>query len=180
MKKLLDWFAALPRAAKWLIATCLLLAGYFLVIEPVLDRANELSAKADVLEANLTRAYEIGSEDSDDGKVVLNATRAFGRPRFPTDPAMRPESIQRVVDEILDANDVEDANKRESSATLSDDRLSALANSPGRFERYIVEVSFDATQETVAQVIADLERSPTVAAISRVRIDRTGFAAWGP
>ncbi|MCC6321655.1 MAG: hypothetical protein IT438_09515 [Phycisphaerales bacterium] len=177
MSQLLASFSALPRSAKWIVASVVVLVAYFLIIEPVLDRTNRFAGEADALERSLTRAYEIGSDSSDDGKAVLSATQVFGRPRLPTDSSLRPESIQRVVDEILDTHNVEDANKRESSATLQDDTLSALKPSEGRFERYIVEVSFDATQETVAHVLADLERSPSVSAISRVRIDRSGFAS---
>jgi hypothetical protein len=39
----------------------------------------------------------------------------------------------------------------------------------------ILEVSFESRQETVIEVLAALERAKEVAAISRVRIDKTGM-----
>ncbi|GEM_PF-855629 len=177
MSKLTDAIGSIPRAAKWGIAAACAFGLYFLVIERVIDRTNFYALRADKLDSNLQRVTDLESPDSVDGALLLVGRRTYGVPQLPTDSAARPEAIHRVVDEVLEEHGIDDRTKTEKSLTLTADRLSELTLGEGRVERYIVEVSFEATQETVARVIADLEQSPVITVISRVKIDRvTAYA----
>lgn len=179
MKRLVDSVMRLPRAARWAVLAAVVFGAYFLVVEPLLDLTNRHAAAADAIESNLRRAGELSSDDSDTGRIIATGIRAFGRPKLPTDPSARPEVIHRVVDDVLELHGVENRTKTERSSTLTGERARALAEG-GRIERYIVEVSFDAPQEAVAGIIADLERSPEISAVSRVKIDRTAVGGrWG-
>lgn len=175
MSRIFASFASLPRAAKWGLSAACIVAVYFLVLEPVLDRTNEFASRADVLERNLTRMSRVSSPDSEDGALLESTTRAFGKPHLPTDSAAKAGAIQRVVDDVLSQHKVTDNTMTEKSGSLTGDYTTTLAGGiPGRIERYIVEFSFEATQETVVAVLADLEQSPAVSAVSRVKIDRAG------
>jgi hypothetical protein len=176
MNQLIQKFRALPRAAQWGTLAAIVFGGYFLIIEPVLDITNRHDAAADAIETNLRRTGELASEDSDDGRVLVSALRNFGSPHLPNAPETRPESIQRVVDEILEDHGVETRTKNERNSPLTGDRARAVA-ADGRIERYIVVVSFEADQATVAKIIADLEQSPVVSAVSSVKIDRTAVGS---
>jgi hypothetical protein len=172
MNQLLQMFRSLPRAAQWGILAAVVFGGYFLVVEPILDITNRHDAAADAIEINLRRTGELSGEDSDDGRLLVSALKNFGRPHLPNARETRPEAIQRVVDEILEDHGVETRTKNERNTTLTGDRARAIAGED-RLERFIVEVSFEADQATVAKIIADLEQSPVVSAVSRVKIDRT-------
>lgn len=178
MNKLLHWFQNLPRAAKWGVAAIAALGAYFLVIEPVLDRTNIHQSHADRLESELTRVAELESPDSADGAFLRKGRRVYGAPQLPTDAGSRPDAIHRIVDGVLEDHGIADRTKTERSVELSAERSAAILGGDGRVTRYIVEVSFEAPQETVVQIIADLEQSSVVTAISRVRIDRaTGYSS---
>lgn len=177
MKNIIAAIRSLPRAAQWGLLAAVVFGLYFLVIEPVMTKTERLAARADRLESDLRRASDFASPDSSDGQFLIRAVKAFGTPRLPSDPDARPDSIQRVIDKILDDHDIADRTKIERSATLTGDLVGELAGA-ARIERYIVEVSFEADQHTVASVIADLEREPAVSAISRIKIDRaTAYSA---
>lgn len=174
MSALVTWISGLPRAARWAALAAVVFGGYFLVVEPVLEQTNRLSAQADVIERNLRRASELGSDDSDEGRVIANGLRAFGTPRAPVvaDGVDRGGSVQRIVDGILASHGVNNASRTERSAQLTGDRARELAPD-GKIQREMVEVSFEADQRVVAAVIADLERSSGISAVSRVKLDRT-------
>lgn len=174
MNRLLTAFAALPRSARWVVLAGAFMGVYFLVIEPLLDRANNHDAAADAIENNLRRASQLSDEDSDDGRLLATGMKTYGRPQLPSDAAAKPESVQRIVDQILEDHGVDSRTKTERNSTMTGDRARALA-ADGKIERYIVEVSFEATQETVAAIIADLEQAPGISAVSRVKIDRTAI-----
>lgn len=174
MNAAISWFANLPRSAKWAVAALVIFGGYFFVVEPVLDRTNRLGAQADAIENNLRRASELATDDSDDGRMIANGLRAFGTPSAPARSAGadRAGSVQRIVDGILADHGVENATRTERNAQLTGDRARALAPD-GKIQREMVEVSFEADQKVVAAVIADLERSSGISAVSRVKLDRT-------
>jgi len=176
MKRIVEWFKSLPRAARWGIAAAAVFGLYFLGVEPILERTNRYASSADGIESNLRRATDLAGEDSEDGRVLVAGMKAYGRPHLPGAAASRPEAIQRAVDEVLEQRGVTSRTKTERTATLTGDKARAIAGE-GKIERYIVEVSFEADQTIVAQVIADLERSPVVSAVSRIKIDRTAIGS---
>ncbi len=176
MSSVLDKFRSLPRAARWGVLAILVFSAYFLVVEPILELTSAHDSAADTIERSLGRTADLASEDSDDGRTLSSGIKAFGRPQLPSDPKTRPEAIQRVVDEVLEAHGVETRTKTERTSTLTGDKARALVGAD-KLERYIVEVSFEADQGTVAQVIADLEQSPVVSAVSRVKIDRSAVGS---
>jgi hypothetical protein len=174
--KILVAFRELPRAAQWGVVAATIFGGYFLIVEPALEARNRHDAAADAIENSLRRTEQLFSDKSDDGLLLINGVRAFGVPQLPNARDTRPEAIQRIVDEILEDHGVDTRTKTERTSTLTGDRARAIAGD-GRIERYIVEVSFEADQATVARIVADLEQSPVVSAVSRVKVDRTAVGS---
>jgi len=97
----------------------------------------------------------------------------YGKPKMPSAGGLKPEEFTRVVNGILESHKINGGNINERSKTrmtgLSADQKSILGVSD--IDRQILEVTFEATPTEVAALLADLERAPEVAAISRVRID---------
>ena len=86
--------------------------------------------------------------------------------------ALKPEAFSRIINTILENNKVTPNNINEHPPVrLSGDAATALGVP---INRIIIEFSFEASPETVAAVLAELERTPEVAAVSRVKIDRSG------
>lgn len=176
MNRLIAAFRQLPRAAQWGVLAAAIFGGYFLVVEPILEQTNRYDAAADAIENNLRRTGALFGEESDDGRLLVTGVRTYGSPLRPTSPEARAEAIQRIVDEILEDHGVDTLTKTERTSTLTGDKARAVAGG-GRLERSIVEVSFEADQATVARIVADLEQSPVVTAVSRVKVDRTAVGS---
>lgn len=179
MKELWRKIAELPRVAKWLIAFGIVLGLWFWAVVPVLNKTEQFAIAADDMESKLRLLGTYESEESETARVVKNGMKAFGRPRLPSDSQSTELGIQRAVGEVLDDHGVDERNMTERNGSLGGDFEADLAIDSAfyRVERAIVEVTFETTQETVVQIIADLERSPAVSAITRIKIDKS-TASW--
>ena len=60
----------------------------------------------------------------------------------------------------------------EAGAPLRDANADTLAGPGNRVDRFILDLTFEATPETAAAVIADLESAEEVAAVGRVQMRR--------
>lgn len=158
----------LPRMWKWIIAAAVLALAYLGVINPVLSRIESLQAKADAMQRAIARDRELGTINGD-GWTIESGQAAFGKPNRPGDGVVTPESFTRVVNAVLSSHGVFDRSISESSVPLSGDTAAAL--DVGEIKRLILQVSFEADAETVIGVLADLEKRPEVAAVSRVRLE---------
>lgn len=177
------WYAALPRAGRWALWGAAVLAGYFLVIEPMVSRAVELHETA-ARQAALLVALE---RDAASGRMaaLVSGARRHGPVDLPGDAERMRVAFNRRVDEVLSQHGVRRHENIWRTAVLTQGPLPrALTGdgltpdpAPRRVERVIREVQFMATPEQVAAVVADLERSREVSAVSRVqmrRADREG------
>lgn len=163
-------FNALPRAVKWMAIAAVIIVAYFGVFEPVLTFADRWNSRASRLESALARDKELASLEGD-GYKIQTLQAAFGEPIRPGQKDVTPEGLLRVVNAILDQHAVGGRTVSESTSTLSGDAAAALG--VGEIKRFILQVSFEADAATVAAVLADLEKAPEVAAVSRVRIDKS-------
>lgn len=161
--------AALPRAVKWMLLAGVLIVLYFGVFEPTLAFSDRWNRRATELESALARDKELAGLEGD-GYRIQAAQSAFGEPVRPGQKDVTPEGLLRVVNAVLDQHGVGGRTVSESSSALTGD--AALALGAGEIRRFILQVSFEADSATVAAVLADLEKAPEVAAVSRVRIDK--------
>lgn len=177
MTKLFDKFAALPRSMKWLVVFLVVLVGYFVIVEPVLDATNRMNQKADSLAAGLKKEADLLSPESPDGRRLADGRRLFGEPMLPGDPAHRPEAVHDAVDRILEKHGVTKRTKNERRVAFRGDELAALmggaaAGTQQAAERLILDIPFEATPETVTAIVSELEQAKEITLVSKVEMRR--------
>lgn len=173
MTGLVEKWNALPRAARWLAYLVVFVGLFFGAVQPLWNLVDRIGARAASLENALRRSKELSTADSSEGAVIASAQGSFGKPLMPGSSRLTPGAFGRVVDGILEGHLVQDRTVMERTVPMAQadaDRLRA-----GKINRLILDVTFEAKQETVIAILADLERASEVAAVSRVRIDRTGM-----
>jgi hypothetical protein len=168
MGALTDTYVGLPRAARWLIIFGVFVTAYFVIVEPVMDATVRMNERADRQEAKLA-AYRtrLKAADAEVDDVALGMRR-FGEVELPGLSERRPVQLNTAISEILKANGVYSHTTRSSAGTLRPGPISEMYGPNSRVGTRIRDIDFAATPEQVAGVLADLERSPLVAAVSVV------------
>jgi hypothetical protein len=166
-------FAKVPRSARWAIAGCAIILGYFLIVEPLMDHWTVIAAKADQRSVALAAfESERGSRKDARATVALSISR-HGEVAWPGDPGSRMDAFNRRVSEVFTRHNVRDQRTLSRSASLPKGPLLDALGSGSAVTRQTYEISFDATPEQIAGIVADLERSPEIAAVSRVLMRRS-------
>jgi hypothetical protein len=169
MSRYIEAISALPRAAKWALVALVAVALYFTVVERTIDLINAYSAGAD-LSATTLNKYAASSEPQKRALDTLKiGFRTFGDVDFPADQTTRAGAFNSAVDKILKEQKVS-AKSRTKNAPLGAGPLNAKVGPDQRIERMVRDIEFDATPEAVGAVVSALERSPVVAAVSKVQI----------
>ena len=149
------------------------LAVYFLAIDPMLGKLAAWNTRADQKAASLA---EYGRKEeamkSARAAVVLGRAR-FGTVSLPEDIDTRSSAFNTEVDEILGRWNLEQLNVSTKSTSMANGTLTKAVPSDQKVDRLTKDVQFVSTPETAAMVIAELEQSPLVSAVSRVQL-RTG------
>ncbi len=161
---------SLPRAAIWAGVGVGIVAAYFGLVEPLLDRLNRTTARAEERAAALAAVRR--PHDSGDTAAEALAVRKFGRVELPGDPELRPVEFNRKVTDVFNARGVKDYKSTTRRVPLGQGPMQAAYTSSERVERTIREIQFEAEPETISAIIADLEAIPEVAAISRVQLTK--------
>lgn len=164
------WWANASNAVRMVVVFLACLVVYFIVLEPSVDAYNRIATRADGKLSQLVKAMNGGDDlkkaSTDVGLGVLH----YGQVRFPGDPQSTPAEFNRIVTEILDRHEI--SNRTASTRTGSlraDSPLAKAISKEEKVDRIIQDLQFDATPEAAFAVIADLERQPIVANISRVQ-----------
>lgn len=165
---LLDRFRELPRASRWGLAAGGFLLFYFVVVEFALDRWNRWSAQADRQQAVLREWTEGSRARTDDETAVFNGRRVYGPAQFPGPDAERSQALRARVADVLKKHGVREYDERGRDLLLGNGPLAGAVGSGARVRRVVRDISFDCTPETMTDILADLEASPEVSAVSRV------------
>lgn len=149
------------------------LAVYFLAIDPMLGKLAAWNTRADQKAASLAEygRKEQAMKAARDA-VVLGRGR-FGTVSLPEDIDTRSSAFNTEVDEILGRWNLEQLNVSTKSTSMANGTLTKAVPSDQKVDRLTKDVQFVSTPETAAMVIAELEQSPLVSAVSRVQL-RTG------
>lgn len=165
-KSIGQFYSSLPRAGRWLVWFVVLVLGFIFVNDYLLKLYDRWDARANQLESQLLRLRDLGSSESDEGRVIATGMTGFGRPALPSSPAMVAQSLTRRVNDVFDLAGVDDRTQIEKNASFKSKQTDE------RLERIILEVTFEAEPHTITQIIADLESSAEVTTVSRIRIDK--------
>ncbi len=167
MSEIIDKIKSLPRAARWGLIALVAFGVYFLVVERVLDRINAAGSKADDRIGALLSLSHDPSQTSD----IDLGIRKFGVVALPGEAAARSVAFNRRVVEVLAKHKIKNSSTSGRTMPMAAGPLKD-AYGEERVERLVQEIQFDATPEDISAVIADLESSPEVAAVSRIQIRR--------
>lgn len=163
-------YLAAPRAVRWAALFAIGLVGYFAVIEPLIDVSLRLGVEADRKRDQLVAYHDrLDSLSGEASDLALGQSR-FGDVDMPGQPARRPGEFSAEIARILRDNDVHGQTTRDSNATLRPGPLSDVYPPNQRVGTLVREIQFTGTPEQVAKVLADLERSPVVAAVTAVEL----------
>ena len=167
------WWANASNAIRMVVIFAGCLAAYFIVVEPALDAYNRISGRAAGKTSQLVESAiggdQLKSASTNVGLGVLH----YGQVRFPGDPQSTPAEFNRVVTSILDKHEISSRTASTRSGGLrADSPLAKALPKDAKIDRVIQDLQFDAKPEAAFAVIADLEREPIVANISRIQISK--------
>lgn len=175
---LIDRYKTLPRSARWLGWLVAIVVGYFAIVEPLLDWRTSLNTKADALAASLDRENELASAASSAGSTVAVSHAMFGSPMLPGTDAVRKQAFSSRVNAILRDHQII-ARITERQIPLRDPQAAALVDPEFRVERLVLDLSFEASPETVAKLLADLEKAEEVSGVGRLSVRKVTDAPRG-
>lgn len=165
------WWANATNAVRMVVVFLVCLSLYFLVIEPSLDAYNRISGRADGKRGQLVEASSGGDALKNASTTVGLGVLHYGQVRFPGDPQTTPPEFNRIVTGILDRHEISNRTASTRSGSLrADSPLAKALPKEDKVDRIIQDLQFDAKPEAAFAVIADLEREPIIANISRIQI----------
>ena len=173
MKTLLEQFERLPRVGKWSIAGVGALGLYFGGFEPSVDQAANLSSRADTTESALLEWTGGSSTRKGDVDTVSHGIQLFGAVEPPGPESERSQLLLSRLSEVLKSHKVSEYTVRERSLTLKQGPLTALTPAHARIKRVVRDVAFECSQDTLPLIVADLEKSSEVSAVSRLYVLKT-------
>jgi hypothetical protein len=172
LNSVLAAYRDLPRAGKWGVAAALALVAYFAVVEPVIEKSAELSLRAEQRTLELTSFQrEQGTGEGARAALAVGISR-YGEVAWPEEQGARVDAFNRRIADVLRRHGV--TGQRTMTRTASMPRGPLLdALGPGAaVTRHTNDLQFDATPEQISAILAELEKSPEVAAVSRVHLRR--------
>lgn len=161
---------ALPPVVKFGVGAAAFAAAYFAAIEPAIDAINRDGGKSASNETALIEYARSGGRLRAANETVSRGSREFGEVALPGDPQSRPSEFNSAVDAVLSTHKVEGVTSTSRTAPLATGPLTKYLGTGQKVDRVMKELSFNATPEALHAVLADLERTPQVAAISRVQV----------
>lgn len=167
---LLQRWKSLPVVVKFAVGAALFAGLYFAVIERAIDAINRDAGKSASAESALTEYAKSGGKLRTASETTSRGTRQFGDVSLPGDPQSRPSEFNSAVDAVLSKHSVQNVTSTSRTSPMSNGPLTKYLGTGQRVDRVMKELSFSATPEAFDAVLADLERTPQVAAISRVQV----------
>ncbi len=158
----------------WIIASVTLYIG---VLEPSYNEINKLNAHTDRLQERMDTAQRYLARQN---RTVRDGMEIWGDPTMPAGAAAeesRTLALQKVITSILNKHGITTGVKIEQhdwqTLKSAKQRSSRGAKSnQNEIERASKEVQFKAAPDVFAAVLADLEKQPEIARISRLNIRR--------
>ncbi len=169
MAGMIETYRSLPRAAKWLLSAALVVGVYFGVVEPVIDATARVDSSADLIESRLEQEADLMSQDQNRATLV----RALGTPALPDEDVGRRAAFQTAVDGVFAEHGVPSKEQTEQTAPVRlGDEHRGLIDADQQLERIELLLRFEATPETISAIVADLEASDSVTAVTQLKMDR--------
>lgn len=167
--RVISWFGALPRAAKWGVIAGALFGGFLVLDEAIWPIADRMNERSDRWVAMLDRAAE--RADGLPPEIAANAI-AYGPNEVPEDEARGMRKLAATVDGVLRKKGVSKYSQDlRRGQQLGTDVLGDIAGPlGGTMGRTIADISFEAAPDDVTAIIADLDGSADIDAITDLKL----------
>lgn len=147
-----------------------MLGAFYGIIDPALGLAQKWNVSAQAKLERLSRSGREAAELSEAEGDIKNGVLRFGVVALPGAAKERSDALNRRVGQVLRSHGVTDHTSSVKEMPLGSASFDQQFGSDVRVERLVTELQFEASPDSVAAVLADLERSPEIAAVSRVQI----------
>ncbi len=170
-------FRRLPRALQWAVYAAVGMGGFVVVNDHIWKQAAEWRRQADSIQAQLQDVHD-GRSIADKLLKMQDTIVAHGRVSIPDsdDAEAGSDAFNATVTAVLKAHAVrKDSFDRRDLSKLKLDHASFVP--AGQEAHYISgDLRFEASPDEAAAVIAELESSPDIEAVTSVRMTRLGGA----
>lgn len=170
-------FRRLPRALQWAVYAAVGMGGFVVVNDHIWKQAAEWRRQADSIQAQLQDVHD-GRSIADKLLKMQDTIVAHGRVSIPDsdDAEAGSDAFNATVTAVLKAHAVrKDSFDRRDLSNLKLDHASFVP--AGQEAHYISgDLRFEASPDEAAAVIAELESSPNIEAVTSVRMTRLGGA----
>ncbi len=170
-------FGQLPRALQWAVYAAVGMGGFVVVNDHVWKQAAEWRHEADEIQAQLQDVHD-GRSIADKLLKMLDTIVAHGPVSIPDpdDAEAGSDAFNATVTAVLKAHSVRnDSFDRRDLSKLKLDHASFVP--AGQEAHYISgDLRFEASPDEAIAVIAELESSPDIEAVTSVRMTRPGSA----
>ncbi len=167
-------FRRLPRAGQWAIAAAVGIALFMVWNDYVLTWARTWNEQADELLADAREAAG-GERRLSRVNGLRNTIQGLGPVEPPGSQAQAELALNDAVNEVLKGHRVsDDSFNYRGAEKLPRGTLSQILRAGQRVERITGDLRFDAAPEEAIAIIAELEASPTIEAVSDVRMTLQG------
>ncbi len=162
-------FEPLPRAGKWIAVAVAIYAAFLVFQLVVLPLTDEFNGRADRAAELLSSAAKRAAELPDD---IVDRAVAFGPNSVPGREGTEKERFSNAVAAIMKKHGVADSYGFDARPqALGGDVLPRVAGLVGgKMSRTVAELKFSSSPDTVGKIIADIDSSPFVDAITDVRL----------
>ena len=170
-------FRRLPRALQWAVYAAVGMGGFVVVNDHVWKQAAEWRRQADSIQADLQDVHD-GRSIADKLLKMQDTIVAHGPVSIPDsdDAEAGSDAFNATVTAVLKAHSVRnDSFDRRDLSKLKLDHASFVP--AGQEAHYISgDLRFEASPDEAVAVIAELESSPDIEAVTSVRMTRPGSA----
>lgn len=159
-----------PRAMRWMLVFVLVVAAYFLGVEPGVEYYAKVNNRAQVNEATLLKFEQARDVVKHASDTIARGDVHYGLVELPDDPEARSLRFNQAIDAILAANSVQGHTANARVSPMGKGPLLDRFGPRGKIERLSQTIDFTTEPVNAAGVIADLERNPYVSTVSSVQI----------
>lgn len=170
MSSILVWINAQTRAVQWALYAGVLLVAFLVVVDPAMKATASLRAEAESLSAtNATYARTLEERENKAGSAALASVRHGAATALPKSDQAG-VAIPNLFAELEERYRLTGWRIDPRTATLSDAALKeTFAPGPNQvIQRLIYRLTFDTRSDVARDILADLESSPEVTAVSLV------------
>ncbi len=162
-------YHALERASRWGVLAALALGGFYLLDGVLWKIADDMNQRSDRLEAVLQRAADRAEGLPDE---VVQSALALGPVAVPKTESAGKEKLAAAIAEAFKKRSINPGQHVRSAQSLPPNILPTIAGPlGGSMGKSVAEVRFEGSPDAVLGVLAELDSSDSIDAISDLKLN---------